>query len=171
MLPLEGMRTDARLAGAILLCLAAACSSSSGGSHDGAPGNDGGRDGTDAGNAACDTAAEHGACATEGVVCGDCFSCQSCNLLRCTSGQWTAMEAAAAPCFTCGGIECPANATFCELGTPTQPAGGLPTNTCQATPSACLLVPTCACVQAQAGFSGSTCTEADGGVTVHVSFP
>ena len=170
MLWVERMRTDARLAGAILLCLAAACSSSNGSGHDGAAGSDGGGDG---GNPACATAVDHGACSSEGATCGSCSNpCQFCNLLRCVSGHWTAMESTPAPCFACGAdLQCQVNATYCHV-TEGGAVGTPPSYGCVSTPSTCLPTPTCSCLRDQAQVAASTCSEADAGaVTVTLAAP
>jgi hypothetical protein len=170
LLSLERMRTNVRLAGAILLCFAAACSTSTGGGHDGAAGADGG--GAD-GNLACTTAVEHDACASEGAVCGSCSNpCQFCNQLRCVSGHWTAMESAPAPCFACGSdLQCQVSATYCRV-TEGGAVGTPPSYGCEPTPSACLPTPTCDCLRNDAQVVASSCSEADAGaVTVTIAVP
>ena len=100
-----------------------------------------------AGGSSCATATSGATCTSEGMTCGGpCTDiCQFCNLLRCTSGHWQAMEAAPAPCFMCGDSKCQTMTQYCKT-TEGGVAGSSPSHACVAIPAACQTTRTCACL-------------------------
>jgi len=116
-----------------------------GGAGGGAGGGTAGAGG--AGGSSCATATSGATCTSEGMTCGGpCTDiCQFCNLLRCTSGHWQAMEAAPAPCFMCGDSKCQTMTQYCKT-TEGGVAGSSPSHACVAIPAACQTTRTCACL-------------------------
>jgi hypothetical protein len=140
-------------------------SASGGGAGAGGRGGNGGSGvgGTGAGGApSCATAISGAACTSEGMTCGGpCTDiCQFCNLLRCTGGHWQGIEAAPAPCFTCGTGKCQTLKQYCNT-TQGGPVGAQPSYACLELPTACLSTRTCTCL-AQNSVPGQ-CTMSSNG--------
>lgn len=129
------------------------------GGHGGASTGDMGGAG---GGSSCAIAASGAACTAEGATCGGpCTDvCQFCNLLRCTGGHWQSMEAAPAPCFSCGDGKCQTMSQYCRT-TEGGAAGAVPTHACVNIPTECLSMRTCACLASQA--TAGQCTMGSNG--------
>lgn len=122
----------------------AVAGTSGGGTGGGGLGGGGGGAG---GGSTCATATDGATCTSEGATCGGpCTDiCQYCNLLRCTSGHWQAIESAPAPCFVCGDGKCQTMMQYCNT-TEGGPVGNPPSHGCVDIPAACLSTRTCACL-------------------------
>ena len=174
LLPDWGMR---HLVPALALALLAACSDS----HT----DDGGGDAfvpmdasadlgaTDAGRVACETVSEGEPCAPEGTYCEtECDPCSFCNVLTCTEGTWTRVEAFPPPpevCFDCspGGLRCLRGSAYCAVQI--SDVAGIPDDySCEDVPMDCSPV-TCGCFDAPE-FAIATC-EDEGMNAVTLTYP
>ena len=133
----------------------------------------GGRGGAGGSNSTCASATAGATCTSEGTTCGggNCTdACQFCNLLRCVSGHWQNMEAAPAPCFSCGpSLRCQTYAQYCDA-TIGGAVGSTGSYRCTALPAACTTTRTCACLQSQ-GVPGSCVQSGAGELTVTLAAP
>jgi len=171
LLPHWGMR---QLVPALALALMSACSDSHGGDDASVP-SDASADlgAMDGGRIACDTVSEDEPCTPEGSFCEtECDPCSFCNVLTCTEGVWTRVEAFPPPpeaCFDCapGGLRCLRGSAYCSVQI--SDVGGVPDSySCRDVPMDCSPV-TCGCFESDE-FAIATCAD-EGMNAVTLTYP